>query len=243
MSSPSAGPSTRSTARTSSPRLASLERCSTGASQRISPRAVRAAAVGRPATPCRRRGPRTAAAHRGRGRGDLGPQGAHEAAPSLGRRQQGGIGGRGRHVVHRAGVDAADEGVHQAVGHPPAELAGHQRADGAVADGPRTSGRGSSASRARPSWPRSPRMPERAAGQNRVGMPRARPSGRGAPARGPTRRHRARRSGPVRRPARSRGRGRALRAAGRGSRRDRYRRCDRRTSRCRARRRAGTSTP
>ena len=45
--------------------------------------------------------------------------------------------------------------------------------------GPRTSGRGSSASRARPSEPRTPTMPERAVGQNRVGIPRARPSGSG----------------------------------------------------------------
>ncbi len=43
--------------------------------------------------------------------------------------------------------------------------------------GPRTSGRGSTASRARPSAPRAPTMPDRAVGQNRVGMPRAWPSG------------------------------------------------------------------
>ena len=44
--------------------------------------------------------------------------------------------------------------------------------------GPRTSGRGRTASRARPSWPRNPRTPARAVGQNRVGIPSASPSGR-----------------------------------------------------------------
>ena len=43
--------------------------------------------------------------------------------------------------------------------------------------GPRVSGRGSTASRARPSAPRTPTMPERAVGQNRVGIPSAWPSG------------------------------------------------------------------
>ena len=69
------------------------------------------------------------------GRGHLGAQGAHQAASLLRRGQEGRIGGGGRHVVHRTGVDPADEGIHQAVGHPLAELARHQRADGAVADG------------------------------------------------------------------------------------------------------------
>ncbi len=39
--------------------------------------------------------------------------------------------------------------------------------------GPRVSGRGKSASRARPAAPRTPTMPERAVGQNRVGTPSA----------------------------------------------------------------------
>ena len=45
--------------------------------------------------------------------------------------------------------------------------------------GPRTSGRGSSASPAGRATPRRPRMPDRAVGQKRIGMPRASPSGSG----------------------------------------------------------------
>ena len=89
--------------------------------------------------------------------GDLGPQGPHEAASALGRRQQRREDRRRGHVVDRAGVDAADEGVDQRVDDPLPELARHQRPDGAVAD--RARGRRAGAGRRRGrgrSWPRNP---------------------------------------------------------------------------------------
>ena len=82
-----------------------------------------------------RRATRRAAARRGRAR-DLGPQRPHEAAAALGGRQQRREGRRGRHVVDRAGVDAADQRVDQRVDDTPAELVRHERADGTVADRP-----------------------------------------------------------------------------------------------------------
>ena len=74
--------------------------------------------------------------------GNLGPQGPHETAPSLGRRQQRREGGCRRHVVDRAGVNAPDEGIHQPVDHPPPQLVGHQRSHRPVADGPTQVGPG-----------------------------------------------------------------------------------------------------
>ncbi len=85
--------------------------------------------------------------------------------------------------------------------------------------GPRTSGRGSTASRARPSAPRTPTMPERAVGQNRVGIPSAWPSGsaRRRPRAQPT--HPGRRWARVRRPVPSPHTARRPRAGDRGTRR------------------------
>ena len=154
-----------------------------------------------------------------RRRGDLGPQGAHEAAPLLGRGEERGIGGRGRHVVHRTGVDAADERVHQPVDHPLAELAGHERPDGAVADGPAHVGpgqqrvAGQAQLPAQPEDARSGRRPEPGGDAQRQALGQ----GAHAPA-GPHAAPRARRSGPARRPGRPRGRGRRPRAGVRGSR-------------------------
>ena len=74
--------------------------------------------------------------------GNLSPEGPHETAPSLGRRQQRREGGCRRHVVDRAGVDAPDEGIHQPVDHPPPQLVGHQWAHRPVADGPAQVGPG-----------------------------------------------------------------------------------------------------
>ena len=68
--------------------------------------------------------------------GHLGAQGPHQAAPALRGRQERRERGGGRHVVHRAGVDAADERVDQRVDDALAELARHEGPDGAVADRP-----------------------------------------------------------------------------------------------------------
>ncbi len=72
----------------------------------------------------------------GSGAGHLGTQRPHEAAAALGGRQQRREGGGGGHVVDRAGVDPADQRVDQRVDDALAELARHERADGAVADRP-----------------------------------------------------------------------------------------------------------
>ena len=69
-------------------------------------------------------------------RGDLGPERPHETAAALGGRQERREGRRGGHVVDRARVDAADEGVDQDVDHLVPQLAGHQGPDGTVADRP-----------------------------------------------------------------------------------------------------------
>ena len=74
--------------------------------------------------------------------GDLGPERPHETAAALGRRQQRREGRRGGHVVDRTGVDAADQGVDEDVDDLLAQLARHERADGAVADRPPDVGAG-----------------------------------------------------------------------------------------------------
>ena len=169
----------------------------------------------RPATPCRRRGPRTAAARRGRAPGTS----ARRARIRLPRRWAAASSGgndRGRgHVVDRAGVDAADQGVDQRVDDPLAELARHERPDGAVADRPAHVGPGQRrvAGEAQPcrrgpedagagGGPEPGRDPEREA----LGQ-------RAQPAAGPDRRAPRRDRARARRPARPRGTGR--RASGR----------------------------
>ena len=109
--------------------------------------------------------------------------------------------------------------------------------------GPRTSGRGSTASRARPTSPRTPRTPLRAVGQNRVGMPMRVPLGECAQApAGPHGRAPRRRWAPARRRAPLRGTARSPRAAVRGNRRGPCRRRVLRGDRCAAGRR-GSTTP
>ncbi len=70
----------------------------------------------------------------GVGRRHFGAQGPHEAAPALRGGQQRREGRGRRHVVDRAGMDPADEGIDQQVDHALAELARDERSDGAVAD-------------------------------------------------------------------------------------------------------------
>ena len=107
---------------------------------------------------------------------------AHEAAPALGRRQQGRERRRGGHVVDRARVDAANERIDQRVDDTPAQLVRHEGADGAVSHGAAGVGPGRHGIAGEAERPREPRMPERAVGQNRVGIPTAWPFGQGAEA-------------------------------------------------------------
>ena len=86
---------------------------------------------------------------------------------------------RRRHVVHRAGVDAADERVDQACrppagracAPPAARWSGRRWGRGRRAGAGRRRGRGRAG-------PRNPSTPARAVGQKRVGIPSAKPSGR-----------------------------------------------------------------
>ena len=175
--------------------------------------------------------------------GDLGAQRPHEAASALGGRQERREGRGGGHVVDRAGVDAADEGVDQDVDDPLAELARHERPDGAVADrppdvGPGQHGIAGEAERAADAEDAGAGGRPEPGGDARAPGPRAACAG----ARGPTPTRPAPRWARVRRRAPPRGTGRRPRAGGRGTRRGPCRRRARRGPRCAAGRR-GARTP
>ena len=161
----------------------------------------------------------------GVGRRDLGPQGPHEAAPPLRGRQQRRERRRSRHVVDRAGMDAADERIDQHVDDAAAELARHQGSDRTVADGPAGVGSGQHGVAGEPercrAGRRCPNVPWARSGWGRRGHAlRA----AGAVARGPRPTRRGRRSARASRRARPRGTSRRPRSGVRGTRRGRRRR-------------------
>ncbi len=171
----------------------------------------------------------------------LGAQRSHETAPALGGRQQRRVDGGGRHVVDRAGVDAADERIDQRVDDTPAELVRHEGADGTVADrpagvGPGQHGVAGEAERAAQRRGCRSGPSARTESGSRARAPRATCAG----GRGTTPTRRGRRSARARPRAPPRGTSRRPRAGGPGSRRDRHRRPGPPTPRSAAGRRGAT---